>query len=151
MYFNIFQLFQYFSWYAGDEELKKKIHPGFEIQGRHHQKSKTGVSVAPHKGLVFYIFFQKILKQNILQPLDLCYLIYECVDNKKYPIPILKNYILNVVYGLHIHHNRCRLDNIASFLHYDVLEWHGSLNRSRSTFWIHLTRHEHCLPECKVN
>ena len=30
------------------------IHPGFETQGRHHQKSKTGVSVAPQKGLVSY-------------------------------------------------------------------------------------------------
>ena len=35
------------------------IHPGFETQGRHHQKSKTGVSVGPPKGLVPYIFFFK--------------------------------------------------------------------------------------------
>ena len=27
----------------------KGIHPGFETQGRHHQKSKTGVSVVPRK------------------------------------------------------------------------------------------------------
>ena len=27
------------------------IHPGFETQGRSHQKSKTGVSVAPRKEL----------------------------------------------------------------------------------------------------
>ena len=26
---------------------KWEIHPGFETQGRRHQKSKTGVSVAP--------------------------------------------------------------------------------------------------------
>ena len=25
------------------------IHPGFKTQGRHHQNSKTGVSVAPEK------------------------------------------------------------------------------------------------------
>ena len=30
------------------------IHPGFETQGRRHQKSKTGVSVDPQKGLVYY-------------------------------------------------------------------------------------------------
>ena len=28
----------------------KGIHSGFETQGRHHQKSKTEVSVAPRKG-----------------------------------------------------------------------------------------------------
>ena len=36
---------------------KKGMNPGFETQGRHHQKSKTGVSVAPRKGLK--IFFLK--------------------------------------------------------------------------------------------
>ena len=30
----------------------KGIHPGFETQGRHHQRSKTGVSVAPQKKLM---------------------------------------------------------------------------------------------------
>ena len=30
----------------------KRIHPGFEAQGRCHQKSKTGVSVVPQKGLM---------------------------------------------------------------------------------------------------
>ena len=28
------------------------IHPDFETQGRHHQKSKTGMSVVPRKGIV---------------------------------------------------------------------------------------------------
>ena len=38
---------------AGDApEVNLRIHPGFEIQGTHHQKSKTGVSVAPRKGLM---------------------------------------------------------------------------------------------------
>ena len=32
-------------------------HPGFETQGRHHQKSKTGISVAPQKGLMSSNFF----------------------------------------------------------------------------------------------
>ena len=27
------------------------IHAGFETQGRHHEKSRTGVSVAPQKDL----------------------------------------------------------------------------------------------------
>ena len=30
----------------------KAAHPGFETQRRHHQKSKTGVSVAPQNGLM---------------------------------------------------------------------------------------------------
>ena len=30
----------------------KVIHSGFETQGRHHQKSKTGVSVVRQKGPV---------------------------------------------------------------------------------------------------
>ena len=37
------------SWHIGDKARKQGIHPGFETQGRHHQKSKTGVSVAPQK------------------------------------------------------------------------------------------------------
>ena len=40
------------SLYAGDKAHKQRIHPDFETQGRHHQKSKTGVSVAPQKGLM---------------------------------------------------------------------------------------------------
>ena len=32
--------------------VNKAAHSGFEIQRRHHQKSKTGVSVAPQKGLM---------------------------------------------------------------------------------------------------
>ena len=36
------------------ESLQKGIHPGFvtQGQGRRHQKSKTGVSMAPRKGLM---------------------------------------------------------------------------------------------------
>ena len=37
-----------------------KIHPGFETQGRYHQKPKTGVSVAPRKELMS----SKILKNK---------------------------------------------------------------------------------------
>ena len=40
------------SLHAGDKARKRGIHPGFESQGRRHQKSKTGVSVAPRKGLM---------------------------------------------------------------------------------------------------
>ena len=43
-------------------ETMKGIHPGFETQGRRHQKSKTGVSVAPRKGLLSSkIFLKKTL------------------------------------------------------------------------------------------
>ena len=37
---------------AGDKGHKWEIDPGFETQGRRHQKSKTGISVAPQKGLM---------------------------------------------------------------------------------------------------
>ena len=37
--------------HAGEEARKPAIHPGFETQGRRHQKSKTGVSVSPQKEL----------------------------------------------------------------------------------------------------
>ena len=46
---------------AGKIARKPGIHPGFGTQGRHHQKSKTGVSVAPQKGLKFS---KKILKKE---------------------------------------------------------------------------------------
>ena len=32
--------------------VNKSAHSGFETQRRHHQKSKTGVSVVPQKGLM---------------------------------------------------------------------------------------------------
>ena len=38
--------------HTGEKACRKGIHPGFETQGRHHQKSKTGVTVAPQKGLM---------------------------------------------------------------------------------------------------
>ena len=44
---------------TGDEDASEGIHPGFETQGRPHQKSKTVVSVAPQKGLMSSIFFLK--------------------------------------------------------------------------------------------
>ena len=45
--------------HAGDE-CKKGIHHGFKTQDRRHQKSKTGVSVAPQKGLMSSkIFFKE--------------------------------------------------------------------------------------------
>ena len=37
------------SLHTGDKTCEPGIHPGFETQGRHHQKSKSGVSVAPQK------------------------------------------------------------------------------------------------------
>ena len=35
----------------GDRAHKRGINPGFETQGRRHQKSKTGVSVTHEKDL----------------------------------------------------------------------------------------------------
>ena len=35
------------------KHTSKRIHPGFKTQRRYHQKSKTGLSVAPQKGLKF--------------------------------------------------------------------------------------------------
>ena len=44
----------------------KGIHSGFETQGRPHQKSKTGVLVAPQKGTdVPQNFFKKLYKVNL--------------------------------------------------------------------------------------
>ena len=42
---------------AGEEARKQGIYPGFETQGRHLQKSQTGVSVATRKGLMSSKFF----------------------------------------------------------------------------------------------
>ena len=39
--------------------VNKTAHSGFEAQRRYHQKSKTGVSVAPRKGHVLQQFFLK--------------------------------------------------------------------------------------------
>ena len=39
--------------WAAEEACKQEIHTGFETQGIPHQKSKTGVSVAPQKELMF--------------------------------------------------------------------------------------------------
>ena len=47
------------SLHAGNKARKRGIHPGFETQGRRYQKSKTGVSVVPQKGLVSSKNFQK--------------------------------------------------------------------------------------------
>ena len=43
----------------------KAAHSGFEIQRRHHQKSKTGISVAPQKRLMFSKILKKITKKRI--------------------------------------------------------------------------------------
>ena len=40
------------SLHAGNKACKRRIHSGFETQGRRRQKSKTGVSVAPRKGFM---------------------------------------------------------------------------------------------------
>ena len=45
--------------------VNKVAHSGLEIQRRRHQKSKTGVSVAPQKGLMSPSNFFKNLKITI--------------------------------------------------------------------------------------
>ena len=45
--------------HAGNEAGKWRIHLGFETQGRYHRKSKTGVLMAPQKGLISSIFLKK--------------------------------------------------------------------------------------------
>ena len=42
----------------------QEIHPGFETQGRHHPKSKAGVSVASRKGLTSSKNFKTNLDQK---------------------------------------------------------------------------------------
>ena len=42
-------LLQRWIWGSHKQESTQGIHPGFETQGRRHQKSKTGVSMAPTK------------------------------------------------------------------------------------------------------
>ena len=42
--------------------LNKAGHSGFETQRRPYQKSKTGLSVDPQKGLQIFFFFKKSLK-----------------------------------------------------------------------------------------
>ena len=39
--------------------VNKAAHSGFETQRRHHQKSKTGVSVAPQKGHASAKYFKE--------------------------------------------------------------------------------------------
>ena len=48
------------------------IIPGFETQGRRHQKFKTGVSVALQKGLMSSNFILKKQKKTLFTNADLC-------------------------------------------------------------------------------
>ena len=54
-------LHQRWIWGSQKWEGMQEKHPGFENQGRCHQKSKTGISVAPWKGLMS---FKKNFKQK---------------------------------------------------------------------------------------
>ena len=47
------------SLHTGEEACKGGIHPGFEFQGRHYQKSKTGIWVTPQKELMSSKSFKK--------------------------------------------------------------------------------------------
>ena len=47
--------------------MNKAAYFGFETQGRHPQKSKIGLSVAPQKGLVFSKNFKKMFSSTSLR------------------------------------------------------------------------------------
>ena len=61
----------------------RAVHPGFETQRTHHQKSKTGVSVAPKKDVSTKFFFKKIYSDTDYEVIErkkkFC-----CNDNCKY-------------------------------------------------------------------
>ena len=67
-------LHQRWIWGSHRQESIQGMHHDFEIQGKHHQKSQTGVSVVPQKGLVFlnkqaltyfnYCLFYRFNKEN---------------------------------------------------------------------------------------
>ena len=44
----------------GNEACKQGIHIGIKSRDRHHQKSKTGVSVVPQNGLMSLKMFKNI-------------------------------------------------------------------------------------------
>ena len=50
--------------HTGNKACKQGIHHGFEAFGRHHQKSKTGVSVNSQKGLMSFKKFKKQIKSK---------------------------------------------------------------------------------------
>ena len=51
--------------HTGDEAHKCGIHPGFDTQGRHHQKSKTGISGPTKRTNVLQNFFIKMIHMMI--------------------------------------------------------------------------------------
>ena len=57
-------LHQRWIWGSHKWESMQGIYPGFEIQGRRHQKSKSGVSVVPQEGLMSSKNILKKLAQN---------------------------------------------------------------------------------------
>ena len=58
----------------------KAAHSGFETQRRHHQKSKTRVSVAPQKGLMSSKNFLKKEKRENLFRTHFCICVYVTID-----------------------------------------------------------------------
>ena len=58
------------SLHTGEEAHKTRIYLDFETMGRCHQKSKTGVSAVPQKGLMSSFFFQKVCIVSKIN--DLC-------------------------------------------------------------------------------
>ena len=57
----------------------KTTHPGFETQRRRHQKSKTGVSVAPQKGLMSSNLFLKPSSYQIEYLVSICIIKQESI------------------------------------------------------------------------
>ena len=53
-----------FPLHSGTKHTGKGIHSGFETQGRHHQKSEIGVSVAPKWTDILQKYFLKKTHSN---------------------------------------------------------------------------------------
>ena len=54
--------------YVTEEACKRGIHPGFETQGRRHQKSNAEVLVAPQKRTcVLQNFFEKTVELDYFE------------------------------------------------------------------------------------
>ena len=61
----------------------EEIHPGFETQGRRHQKSKIGVSAVPQKGLMSSKIFYKKREKNLQHIVDFGGLVHDIATERE--------------------------------------------------------------------
>ena len=83
----------------------------FETKGRHHQKSKTGMSVAPQKGLM-----SSKIKKNLLTLLIRLHSMLARSQKMVCPLP---HQILDLLVVLHCEHERnspCNHKNLMVFI-----------------------------------